>query len=53
VYIYDDFRDEVYWPDHFPKLASFGAPLKSGATLAGGVGLSRIMAWLKSLWRVS
>jgi hypothetical protein len=53
VYIYDDFYDQVYWPDHFPKLMSLGAPSKSGPALASGVCLSRIMAWLKSLHRVS
>jgi hypothetical protein len=25
VYIYDDFQDHVYWPDHFPKLMPLGA----------------------------
>jgi hypothetical protein len=53
VYIYDDFRDQVYWPDHFPKLMSLGAPSKPGPARASGGCLLRIVAWLKSLRRVS
>jgi hypothetical protein len=52
VYIYDDFQDRVYWPDHFPKFVSPGAPSKSAAAPGSSVCLSRIMVWLKSLRRV-
>jgi hypothetical protein len=48
VYIYDDLWDEVYWPDHFPKLMSVGAPSRSGSAPASRGRLSRIAAWLKS-----
>jgi hypothetical protein len=53
VYIYDDFRDQVYWPDHFPKLMSLGAPSNPRPASASRVLLLRIVAWLKSLRRVS
>jgi hypothetical protein len=46
VYIYDDLRDQVYWPDHFPKLMPLDAAGKSGPVLSSGIYLSRMKAWL-------
>jgi hypothetical protein len=47
VYVYDDFQDRVYWPDHFTKLMPLGVPSKPGPALASGVCLPRVMARLK------
>jgi hypothetical protein len=34
VYIYDDLQDQVYWPEHFPKVMLLGAaPSKAGGRL--------------------